>query len=381
MNGAGGGYGGPVSQRADGSDVEVVPGVDVLVSEWDDLAERLDCSPFMRPGWISAWLEAFGAGAPRLVTVRRSGGLAGVLPMHLKRGRLCSTANWHSPGFHLVAADDSAREALLAGLFCQPHATIELQQLDSGTGKLGPIAEAARESGRLVVIGPAVRAPFIDVADGFDDYERRLSRNLRANLRRRRRKLEAVGNVSFDVNDAREALDERLAEAFAVEASGWKARSGTAMASRPDTQRFYTDVARWAAARGWLRLSFLRVDGRPIACDYAIVHRGVWHSLKAGYDEVFSSFGPGALLLRELLVHCFDQDLSRVELMAPNAAFKQSWTFRFGQRTWLQAFRRGSSAGLADWARVAGRERVRSLAHRVRPLAPSRGYPSPQSRA
>ena len=320
----------------------------------------------MRPGWVSAWLGAFGDGEPRVIAVRDSGELAAVLPMHSRRGRLYSPANWHSPVFGPIAADERARDVLLKELFRQPHPSVELNLLDGNGDGLAAIAQVARREGRLVVSRGGLRSPFIDLVGDFDAYEQTLSRNLRKNLRRRRRQLEAAGDVSFDVHDGREGLDERLEEAFRVEASGWKGLYGTAIASRDDTRRFYVDVARWAAARGWLRLSFLRLGGRPIACDYAIVHRGVWYTLKAGYDEAFSLFSPGSLLLREQLVHCFEGGLSRMELLAPDDSFKRSWTDRCGERGWLRAFRRGSSAGLVDWTRVAGREHLRPLARRVK---------------
>src|SRR5207247_10269646 len=69
---------------------------------------------------------------------------------------------------------------------------------------------------------------------------------------------------TLEVVDGSERLDELLEEGFRVEASGWKSRAGTAIASRPDTRRFYTDVARWASDRGWLRLAFLRLGGRAL---------------------------------------------------------------------------------------------------------------------
>ena len=145
---------------------------------------------------------------------------------------------------------------------------------------------------------------------------------------------------------------------YRVEASGWKGDRATAIQSQPDTKQFYTTVAHWAAEGGWLRLACLRLDGRLIACDYALEHGGTWYSIKAGYDDEFRSYGPGALLLREEIGHCFANDVSAIVLLGNGDAFKLSWTDRCIERRWLGAFRR-TPRGLAAWTGKAGREVAR----------------------
>lgn len=332
-----------------------------FLAEWDALADRLHAPPFLRPGWIRAFTTAFGASSLRTITVRRDGRLAAVLPMDERRNALRSPVNWHSPLFAPLAADDEARDELLRQLFGERCTEIELNLLDGGTGALETIARVARSEQRMTVGRTVIRSPFIALDGDFAEYERSLSRNRRRALRRDRAKLARVGAVELDVQDGRVDLEQLLDEAFAVEASGWKGERGSAIASSPVTRRFYTDVASWAADRGWLRLAFLRLDGRPIACDYALEHGGAWYSLKAGYDERFRSFGPGALLLRDEIEHCYARGLSRLDLLGHVDPFKLSWTNRHDERTSLRAFRR-TPAGMLAWTYGAARERARLLA-------------------
>ena len=46
-------------------------------------------------------------------------------------------------------------------------------------------------------------------------------------------------------------------------------------------------MARWAAAKGWLRLAFLRLDGKPLAFDFGLNDGNTLYSLKTGYDEAY----------------------------------------------------------------------------------------------
>ncbi|MEA2420220.1 MAG: hypothetical protein QOE60_2426 [Thermoleophilaceae bacterium] len=328
--------------------------LDSLAFEWEELAERVDGSPFLRPGWILPWLEAFATGTPEAITVHRGDELVAVLPMQRHRGRLSAPANWHSPVFGPLAADEEARELLLEHLFDGGRAAVELSLLDGDSD----IDHFARAAGRRVVARAIAACPVVEMTGRFEDYERGLSRNRRRSLRRGRRALEARGEVTFHVHEGLEGLDEVLEEVFRVEACGWKSARGTAIASQLETTRFYTDVARWAAARGWLRLSLLRLDGRAIACDYSIEFAGAWWSLKSGYDEEYRSFGPGALLLREQLRHCFERGATCLELLGTEDVFKRSWTDRSCERTRVHAFDH-SPAGLVAWSQVATRERLR----------------------
>lgn len=333
--------------------------------EWDELAERVDAPPFLRPGWTAAWAEAFGVNDLQVVSVHRDRELAAIMPIDTRRSGSRSPVNWHTPLFGPVAIDTRARDELLLQLFDRPCSSVELQLVDGSPDSVEPIVEAARERQRLVLSRSVARAPFIELDGSFEDYERGLSRNRRKGLRRHRRKLEERGPVSLTVHDGSERLDGLLQQAFRIEASGWKGEGGTAISSRADTLRFYTDIARWASDEGWLRLAFLSVGDRPIACDYALEHDGSWYSLKAGYEDGYRLYGPGALLLQDEIAYLYERGLKRMELLGTEDDFKLSWTDRSADRFWVRAFRR-TPAGLAAWASFAARERARPLVRRAK---------------
>jgi CelD/BcsL family acetyltransferase involved in cellulose biosynthesis len=184
-------------------------------------------------------------------------------------------------------------------------------------------------------------------------------------MRRHRRKLEAEGDLAFEVNDGGDRLDALLDEHFTLEASGWKGENGTAIASTPESRAFYTNLARWAADRGWFRLIFLRLSGKPVACDYALVHNGVLYTLKAGYDESYRSFGPGALLLHDEIAYCFEQGVERIDLLGNEEPFKLSWTDQSVESAALRTFRRNPQ-GLAAWGFNTAKVRLRQTASRLK---------------
>lgn len=335
-------------------------------ADWEWLARRVQAPPFSHPGWFAAWWSAFGSGRLEIVCLRRDGELVGLLPLAREAHvRLCSPTNWHTPSFAPLAIDPATERELLDVAFSLPALSIELDFVDGDSEAIERARDAARSGRRELLTSARLRSPYVALEGTWDDYERGLSRSRRKALRRGWTRLEREGRVDIEIVDGSEALDIRLAEAFAVESSGWKGDMGTAMASRPDTRQFYTDIAHWGAQQDVLRLAFLRLDGCAIAFDYALQQHGVWYSLKAGYDDGFRPFGPGALLLRGELERAFDDGLTRFDLLGDEDPFKLSWTDASVERMRLRAFA-STTAGRLARTIVQLDERVRPAMRAVR---------------
>jgi CelD/BcsL family acetyltransferase involved in cellulose biosynthesis len=326
--------------------------IESLDSEWRALADRTDAPPFLRPDWARAWWRAFGSGALEVLAVRRAGALAAVVPLQRRGGVLASLSNWHTPRFGAVDEDEPALRELAAALFLPGARRTTLAFLDAGGADTQAWLAAARTRGRRLLVRTLERPPYLDLEGNWEDYEARLSGKLRRDLDRRMRLLEQEGSVSVEVEDGSERLDELLAEGFRVEGSGWKGEQGTAIESRPETRRFYIEVARSAAGGGWLRLSFLRLDSRPIAFQYGLESGGCYYFLKGGVDPAYHRFAPGKLLLRAMLERSFASGLVRFDFGGEDEAFKREWTDAARELIRLDALA-SSPPGLAEWVAFA----------------------------
>lgn len=336
-------------------------------AEWEELAERVGASPFARPGWVEAWAAAFGRGRLEPACVRRADGrLAALLALEASTGALRSPTNWHSPAGALLSESPAATRALFDDLVARGARRLALAFLDVDSADL--LCEAAR--GARVLRRTLQRSPYVALSGSWEKYERARSPELRAELRRLARRLS--GRMRIDVDAGGTDLDARLEQGFAVEAAGWKGERGTAVRSRAATRRFYGEIARWAAARGWLRLAFLHVDGRPAAFDLCLEQGGVHYLLKTGYDPAFAALSPGKVLRHAMLERAFRAGLRSYELLGESEPWKLRWTSTTRARELVQVFR-SSPAGLVDWTIQAY---GRPLARRVRALARASGSAS-----
>ena len=319
--------------------VEVYHRFEEVTAEWDELADRARASPFQRPGWVASWWDAFGEGAPEILAVPDGSRLRGVLPLYRRRGVVRTIGDDHVVEGGLLAEDSAAAEALAGGLIDAVAHRGSLLFVDPARPGLAELRELADAAGRRVLVRAMARPPYVSIDGDWQSYERGRRSRLRSDLRRRRRRLEEEGRVAVELlSPDPGALDGPLTEGFAVEASGWKATGGTAISSRPETERFYREAAAWAAGRGLLHLAFLRVDGRPLAFEYAIRDGDTHYRIKVGFEADYSRFAPGKLLLARVLEDAFAAGLARFDLLGDQDPYKLEWATGLRDLALVQVF-------------------------------------------
>jgi GNAT acetyltransferase-like protein len=326
-----------------------------LEREWDAL---LDASPargtvFLRHAFLRLWIDNFAPRSPLRVLVARdqAGTLQAALPLKEQRMRfhglpvraLLSTSNPHSCRFDVVAKDGAKAAAAFFRHLAADDGWDVLRLHDVPEGGVARLLQADFERGGWPTgAWPSLQSPYVPLPATWDEFAGRLSSKLKANLRRRRRKLEAQeGPVAFERSGGGEDLEARLEAGFVLEASGWKGRRGTAIAQSPQTRGFYTELARWAAREKLLALRTLTAGGRPVAFHYALATKDTYFLLKPGYDESLGECSPGQLLMEDVLKDCAGAGLRELDFLGPDMPWKRDWTDQVRPHHWLYVYRKG----------------------------------------
>jgi len=316
----------------------------------------------MRPGWITAWWRAFGGGEPLVVTARRGGVLTGLLPLERRGGVLRAPANYHTPVFEPLAADADSLRALADRALAERPAHLDLFMLEGDDAVRGGFSAAAAQAGFGTLERVVVRTPYRRVEGDWEPVLAGRSRKVRKELRRNRRGLEAMGPVELEEIRDHAGLERAFGDFLALESSGWKAESGTAISSTLVLRDFYEAVTEWAADAGYLMLFFLRVGERRIAADLCLDDRGRRYMLKGGFDREYSKHSPGTVLLEADMAQGYAAGLERIELGGGSDQYKLRWAQETTSRWQFEAF----SPSIAGRARHTWRARVLPLARRVR---------------
>jgi CelD/BcsL family acetyltransferase involved in cellulose biosynthesis len=325
-------------------------GFAAMEQEWNDLVTTTCDEPFFRHEFLRVWMDHFthDANLEVLTTRNRTGRLTAVLPLMKTRGFVCgmparlgvSPGNSHSCRFDIVAEDGwDAGRAFFAHLAADKSWSIIRIADVPEEGNAWHLYRAAEQAGYPVGTWVSQRSPYLSLPSSYPELQARMSTSFRANLRRRRRRLEAMGTVTVERVTGGPDLQARLDEGLAIERSGWKGKQGTAILQDPTTYGFYSELAHTAAARNYLSLFFLKLDGRSIAFQYGLTYGGTYYMPKVGYDETLQECSPGLVLLEAIIKDCIARGVTRYDFLGPAGGWKTRWSHQMRQHTWLYIFR------------------------------------------
>jgi CelD/BcsL family acetyltransferase involved in cellulose biosynthesis len=148
-----------------------------------------------------------------------------------------------------------------------------------------------------------------------------------SNYRRKLRKLQAMGPVTFAVESPEPArLTPLLEEAVEVESRTWKARAGGAMVSNPRLGGFFRDFCARLAGRGQLRIAALRVGSAAVAVQLCAEQDGRIWVLKMAFDERYAACSPGLILTTDLIRHALEERAAGFEFLGVAEDWQLPWS-------------------------------------------------------
>jgi CelD/BcsL family acetyltransferase involved in cellulose biosynthesis len=123
-----------------------------------------------------------------------------------------------------------------------------------------------------------------------------LSSKHRKMIRRLERGLSEIGRLEYDALTPNDDVAVWIEEFLQLEASGWKGREGSALASNEPEGSYFKSIATEAFQRGRLVMLALRLDGRPIAYKCNFLAGLASFTFKIAFDENYARYSPGMLL-------------------------------------------------------------------------------------
>lgn len=294
-----------------------------LIPAWEDLAAHaLEPNVFHEHWMLLPALEAYGGGDTAVLVVSADGGgarpgtgsLLGLFPVQFapsfRKLNIGAVSLWRHPHCYLstplIRADRAAECIARLLQWLRESSQARLLELPWISGD-GPFRELLLEQcSRLGLtrwtIDSYTRGLWRQTTGAADGAGSVVSGELRRRLRRKERRLAERGRLEHVVAGP-DGAGRWIEEFLQLEASGWKGKSGTALACSDAGRRYFTQVASAAFARGRLLAHGLDYEGQPIArrCGF-LAHPGSF-AFKTAYDERFAHYSPGAIVELDSLTH------------------------------------------------------------------------------
>ncbi|MDT9599857.1 GNAT family N-acetyltransferase [Sphingosinicella rhizophila] len=288
---------------------------DILYPAWRDLAlDASEPNSFGETWFLGAGLRAFAVEDDvRLVEVRLGDGadalLIGLMPLCLRRDygrmRVLHVQNWGH--FHTFLGTPLIRNG-----FERRFWTAILEALDAadwapnflhvhGLVDNGPVLAGLEAAADMVgrscpIVHRSARALLASHLAPEAYYEATVRKKKRKELQRLSRRLAELGKLESRSLAADEPVEPWCEAFLALECSGWKGESGSALANSAETRSFFLEAVQGAAAEGRLQMLRLDLDERPIAMLVNFLAPPGSFSFKIAFDEAYARFSPGVLI-------------------------------------------------------------------------------------
>lgn len=162
-----------------------------------------------------------------------------------------------------------------------------------------------------------------DDGDGWDGFLASRSANFRQQVGKRERRLARRHDLHYRLADDPARLGEDLDTLFALHAGRWPGRSSAFAGVR---EAFHREFAARALERGWLRLWFLELDGRPVAAWYGFRFGDAESAYQTGRDPAFDHASVGFVLYAQTIRAAFADGVAEYRFLRGDDEYKLRFT-------------------------------------------------------
>ncbi|MAT71434.1 MAG: hypothetical protein CMJ58_18150 [Planctomycetaceae bacterium] len=307
-------------------------------SAWDRLADRC---VFRTWRWLATWWRHYGSEDPRCrlhVVVARDADeqVLGVLPCYVHASaisgrtlRLLGDGEVCSDHLGLLAATDNrgqVADAIADALLSDPSwDALDFAAVDDGEPSTGLLLDRLQQRGCHVDTRPEQSCWTIDLPDSWDEFLAMQSKSHRKQLRRLDSRILQTDSAAW-----RHAA---TAEDFSI---GWDVLEDLHQRRRqslgepgcfswPRWRAFHEDIARQLLAAGELRLSWLELDGEPVAAEYHFARGSTVFAYQGGLSPEAADAEPGRLSLIACIQHAIGEGRRQFDLLRGDEPYKAHW--------------------------------------------------------
>lgn len=172
---------------------------------------------------------------------------------------------------------------------------------------------------------PCNLCPYIPLPNSFEAFYEKLSRSMRKELRRCLRRLREKYEVEFKRYDDIDLLQDGMEAFFALHQKRWRTKGLPGSFADPTFRNFLLDIAECFTKNGWLNLSILTANSKPIASLFSFEYNEKFYFYNSGFDPAYSKYSPCSLLSLRIIEDCIRRGLKEFDFLRGAEAYKTRW--------------------------------------------------------
>ncbi len=294
-------------------------------AKWQEVADRASQTVLLDFDFVYSLLQAFGSGNEFLAVYEgRNGPEAATLAYRVKPGVWSTFQPTEACLGIWIQTKDANQQSLAFQLMRQLPGMAFVFGITQQDPKL---LRRPGDSAHVRTLD-YIRTAWIALSGNFEQYWAARGKNLRTNMKRARADLAKTGiQAKLEVATQPQEVRAAVEEYSRLEASGWKAKTGTAVQIGNAQGKFYSEMLEWACRRGIGRIYRYVLGDSTAAMDLCIDDGDSLIILKTAYDERHARLSPASLMREEQIRRLFDEGrFQRIEFYGPVMEWHTRWT-------------------------------------------------------
>ena len=314
-----------------------------LQDVWNELIEQCDrATIFQSWEWNEAWWRHLGGDKRlHLLQVRDHGRLVGLAPFCISRypgtplRRLMFVGTGVSDYLDVLSPTNRIGDVCAAIVqylnMSRECDLVDLQDLHPNAVlrealQSSPLPTRLAHSHELMWVDQEASLS-IDLPPTWEGYLASLSKKMRRNVPYYCRLLQRRCNeVDFGLA-GRAELPEVMNALFQLHQKRWQRRQQQGHFGSQPLQAFHQQVAERFYDRHWLRLRYIRINGRIIAADYGFRFRDTFAGYLAGFDPdpEWQHYSIGMVMTAEVIRQAIAEGCQMLDFLRGKETYKEMW--------------------------------------------------------
>ena len=197
--------------------------------------------------------------------------------------------------------------------------------------------------------GDANVSPYIPIKGTWEDYWKSLKKSFRVNTSGQLNKLLKKSDTysyEFCVNE--NEIDGLIDKIISLNAKKWvEDKNQGSVFDDPVMRSFYKDLSKRVFHLGWLKISAIMINKEIASVYLDFQYAQKYFHVIPSYDQKFSTYSPGRLLLVYLIQKAFENELIEFDLLGGNESYKYNFNPIERKIFTIGFFQRGTKAYFA----------------------------------
>ena len=369
--------------------IQIYHDIPALQDVWRSFQRATSAGPHDTWEWNNAWAKTAGASTRPLIAVGRTTReeIVFLMPLAIRQHRGCAVLEWFSAeqgnyasGLFLKKAwdeNDLPRGRKLLALLLDALPPVDAVHLANQ-----PYDDFAGWTplGELPGLETASAGHAFPLTEDWNrHFNARFGKKIRADLRRRERRLIEQGELALRTVTPGEDLEKALDRMIADKRRWFADRGIDDFFADQALRAFYLDLATTRKNKNVPRLELyeLTVGGKPIAANLGFTHNNVFYGLisSTAYGPLLR-YGPGTILFLRMIEHLAGRGIERIDCGAGEDDNKLRWCTIERPRLHMivpaslkgRLYTAGLNAKLTAKLRIKNSPRLWMLAKRMRQI-------------